>query len=70
MFFTRTYAPLLRQGLALTFDPDAVSTPLRRQFDRLDEAIGAFIGEYDLAARNLTQLCRLGRLKLRNSVSI
>ena len=50
MFFTRTYARLLRQGLALTFDPDAVPTPLRRQFDRLDQAIGDFIGQYDLAA--------------------
>ena len=50
MFFTRTYARLLRQGLALAFDPGAVPTPLRRQFDRLDHAIGDFIGEYDLAA--------------------
>jgi hypothetical protein len=50
MFFTRTYARLLRQGLALTFDPAAVSTPLRRQFDRLDQAIDDFIGESALAA--------------------
>jgi hypothetical protein len=50
MFFTRTYARLLRQGLALTFDPHAVPTPLRRQFDRLDGAIQTFIGESDLAA--------------------
>jgi len=27
MFFTRTYARLLRQGLALAFDPDATPTP-------------------------------------------
>jgi hypothetical protein len=55
LFFSRTYARLLRQGLALTLvaltlDPDAVPTPLRRQFDRLDKAIGDFIGQYDLAA--------------------
>ncbi|MGH9017208.1 MAG: hypothetical protein ACRDY1_05625 [Acidimicrobiales bacterium] len=49
MFLSRTYARLLRQGLALTFDPDAVPTPLRRPFDRLDAAIG-FIGESALAA--------------------
>lgn len=41
LFFTRTYARVLRQGLSLTFDPHAVSTPLRRQFDRLDGAIDA-----------------------------
>jgi hypothetical protein len=50
MLFTRTYARLLRQGLALTFDPLAIPTPLRRQFDRLDDAIGTFIGESALAA--------------------
>lgn len=50
MFFTRTYARLFRDGLALVFDPDAIPTPLRRQFDRLDTAIDNFIGEYDLAA--------------------
>jgi hypothetical protein len=50
MFFTRTYARLLRQGLAHTLDPHAVPTPIRREFDRLDDAIDAFIGEYDLAA--------------------
>jgi hypothetical protein len=50
MFFSRTYARLLRQGLALTFDPEAVPTPLRRQFDRLDQAIGDFIGESARAA--------------------
>jgi hypothetical protein len=50
MFFSRTYARLLRQGLAHTFDPHAIPTPMRRQFDRLDNAIDAFIGEYALAA--------------------
>jgi hypothetical protein len=50
LFFTRTYARLLRQGLAHTFDPGAIPNPLRRQFDRLDDAIDAFVGEYELAA--------------------
>jgi len=50
MFFTRTYPRLLRQGLALAFDPDAISTPLRSQFDCLDTAIDKFIGGSDLAA--------------------
>ena len=50
MFFTRTYARLFRQGLALTLNPPAMPTPLRRQFDRLDDTIDAFIGECDLAA--------------------
>jgi hypothetical protein len=50
MFFTRTYSRLLRQGLAHTFDAHAIPTPIRRHFDNLDNAIDAFIGEYDLAA--------------------
>jgi hypothetical protein len=50
MFFSRTYARVLRQGLALTFDPDAVPTPIRRQFDRLDDTIDHFIAEHDLTA--------------------
>jgi hypothetical protein len=50
VFFTRSYARLLRQGLARTFDVDAVPAALRRQFDRLEQAIDAFIGECDLAA--------------------
>ena len=50
MFFTRTYARVLRQGLAHTFDPHAIPTPIRRHFDRLDDAIDAFIGDHDLAA--------------------
>lgn len=55
MFFTRTHARLLRQGLSHTFDPQAIPTPIRRHFDNLDNAIDAFIGGYDLAASNLTQ---------------
>lgn len=50
MLFNRTYARLLRQGLAHTLDPYAVPTPVRRSFDRLDDAIDTFIAERDLAA--------------------
>ncbi|MGH9099809.1 MAG: hypothetical protein ACRDV8_06205 [Acidimicrobiales bacterium] len=50
MFFTRTYARLLRQGLAHTLDPYAVSIPLRRQFDRLDDTIDTLVVESALAA--------------------
>jgi len=50
IFFTRSHARLLRQGLSRTFDPNAVPTAMRRQFDRLDAAIDAFIEECDLAA--------------------
>lgn len=50
LFFTRTFARLLRQGLALTFDPHAIATPLRRQFDTLDRTISALVDEHDLAA--------------------
>lgn len=50
MFFTRTYSRLLRQGLAHTFDPNAIMTPIRRQFDRLDDAIDHLVKECALAA--------------------
>ena len=50
MFFSRTYARLLRQGLAHTFDADALPTPIRQHFDCLDHAIDTLIGEADLAA--------------------
>ncbi len=50
MFFTRTYARLLRQGLAHTFDPGAVPTPIRRQFDRLDDTIDDLVKECALVA--------------------
>ena len=50
MFFSRTYARLLRQGLAHTLDPVAVPTPLRRQFDRLDTTIDQLIDKCALAA--------------------
>jgi hypothetical protein len=50
MFFTRTYARLMRPALAHTFDARAVPTPIRRQFDRLDDLIDALVGDCDLAA--------------------
>ncbi|MDA8186202.1 MAG: hypothetical protein M0035_17555 [Actinomycetota bacterium] len=50
MFFSRTYARLLRPGLAHTFDPGAVPNPLRRQFDRLDDAIDTLIADCRLTA--------------------
>jgi hypothetical protein len=50
MFFTRTYSRLLRQGLAHTFDAHAIPTPIRRQFDNLDDVIDTFIRKHDLAA--------------------
>jgi hypothetical protein len=50
MLFTRTYARVLRPGLALTLDVGAIDNPLRRQFDRLDAAIDSFFAEVDLAA--------------------
>ncbi len=50
MLFTRTYARVLRPGLAHSLDPYAVPTAVRRQFDRLDDAIDDFIAEVDLAA--------------------
>ena len=39
MFFSRTYSRVLRTGLAEVCDPIPINTPLRRHFDRLDEAI-------------------------------
>jgi hypothetical protein len=50
MLFTRTYARVLRPGLALTLDVEAIDNPLRRQFDRLDAVIESFFAEVDLAA--------------------
>ena len=50
MFFTRTYGRLLRTGLSQICDPVPVDTPLRRQFDRLEGAIIALVGEVGLAA--------------------
>ena len=37
IFFTRTYSRLLRTGLSEIRDPIPINTPLRRQFDRLDQ---------------------------------
>ena len=50
MFFTRTYARVLRPGFSLALDPLAVDTPLRRQLERLDSVVDSFIAESGLAA--------------------
>ena len=53
MFFTRTYARVLRPGLAVTLEPVPalpLPAPLRRQFDRLEAAIADFVGDARLAA--------------------
>ncbi len=48
-FFSRTYSRLLRTGLSEICDPIAINTPLRRHFDRLDQAITAHIDQLDQA---------------------
>jgi hypothetical protein len=50
IFFTRTYSRLLRPGLAEICDPIPTDTPLRRHFDRLEQAITDLVGELGLAA--------------------
>jgi hypothetical protein len=50
MFFTRTYSRLLRTGLSQICDPVPINTPLRRHFDRLEQAITDLVGELGLAA--------------------
>ncbi len=50
MLFTRTYARVLRPGLALVLDPLAMETPLGRQLERLDTALDTFIAQSGLAA--------------------
>ena len=50
IFFSRTYSRLLRAGLAQITDPTPTNTPLRRQFDQLDQAITAHIDQLNLAA--------------------
>jgi hypothetical protein len=50
MLFTRTYARVLRPSLAMTLDPLALPTPLRRQLERLDTVLEAFFVESGLAA--------------------
>jgi hypothetical protein len=50
MFFSRTYSRLLRTGLAEITDPIPITTPLRRHFDRLDQAITAHVDQLNLAA--------------------
>ena len=50
MFYSRTYSRLLRTGLAEICDPIPTNTPLRRHFDRLDQAITAHVDQLNLAA--------------------
>jgi hypothetical protein len=47
---SRTYSRLLRTGLAEICDPIPINTPLRRHFDRLDQAIGDHVDQLNLAA--------------------
>ena len=50
LFCTRCYSRLLRPGLAQVHPEEAApGTPLRRQFDRLDQAIDHWISQNDLA---------------------
>jgi len=51
IFFSRTYARLLRPGLAHLIAPDALArSPLRTAFDRLQSAIDQCCEELKLAA--------------------
>ena len=50
MFFSRTHSRLLRTGLSEICDPTQIHTPLRRHFDRLDQAINAHVDQLNLAA--------------------
>jgi hypothetical protein len=51
LFCTRCYSRVLRPGLAQVHPEEAApGTPLRRQFDRLDQAIDHWISQNDLAA--------------------
>jgi hypothetical protein len=51
LFCSRCYSRLLRPGLAELLSKEASpETPLRRQFDRLDDAIERWLAEHDLAA--------------------
>jgi len=51
LFFTRTYARLLRPGLAdLTTQSAAAPTPLRRAFQQVEAAITQCITQQNLAA--------------------
>jgi len=49
-FFSRTYSRLLGTGLSEICDPIPINTPLRRQFDRLEQAITAHVDQLNLAA--------------------
>jgi hypothetical protein len=51
LFYTRTYNRLLRPGLAQVVPPEVeTETPLRRSFERLDEAIEVFLEQQKVPA--------------------
>ena len=51
LFFTRTYARLLRPGLAhITADPENANSSLRRAFDQVESTIHQWITTEKLAA--------------------
>lgn len=50
LFYTRTYARILRPGLSELFSPDPAPSPLRKSFDNLDLAIARFCDQAKLAA--------------------
>jgi hypothetical protein len=50
IFFSRTYNQLLRTGLSEICDPALVDTPLRRHFERFEQAITDRIDQLNLAA--------------------
>ena len=65
LFFTRLYNRLLRPGLAAALPTlRAVDGPLKRAFDTVNAQINVSIKQAQLAARNLTHLVQLSRLKL------
>ena len=57
LFFTRTYNRLLRPALAAALPTlRAITTPLKRAFDRLEAQIDTVIRQTNLAPQNLTHL--------------
>jgi hypothetical protein len=50
LFYTRTYARILRPGLAELFSPEPDPSPLRKSFDNLDLAVARFCDQAKLVA--------------------
>jgi hypothetical protein len=64
LFFTRLYNRLLRPGLAAALPAlRAITTPLKRAFDRIGDQIDAMINHAQFAAQNLTHLHQVSFLK-------